>query len=120
VTFHLRTLGLVIVLCAVAIQTSLYFFSPTRRLTRQLRPDQPTYLRREAAMGLGYQIPAWEVEQAIGVLLAALDDPSPRVRESAAGGLAAHGIKAERAIPRLMALWWCPTLLAMACFQGFG
>ena len=57
---------------------------PTRRLTRQIQPDQPTYLRREAVGGLGH-VPFWEADQAIDVLDRALGDSSPRVRENRAG-----------------------------------
>ncbi|MHC5544750.1 HEAT repeat domain-containing protein, partial [Singulisphaera rosea] len=88
--FRLSTLVGVIALSAVAVWGGLYVFSPTRRIARQIRADQPTYLRREAVGGLGY-VPSWEADEAIGILIGALGDPSPRVRESAISGLGAHG-----------------------------
>lgn len=99
--FRLSSLAGLIVLCALASWSWLYFVSPTRRLARQIRADQPTYLRREAVGGLGY-VPSWEAEEAIGVLIGALGDPSPRVRENALGGLGAHGARARRAVPVIL------------------
>lgn len=101
---RLRTLLVLVGLSAVALGVGLHFWSPTRRLSRLLRPDQPAYVRREAASSLGYRIPPWEVEQAVGILIGALNDPSPRVREYAAAGLAEHKTRAERAVPKLVAL----------------
>ena len=76
--------------------------SPTRRLGRLLQADQPVFVRREAASSLGRDIPFWEVDQAVGMLLSALSDPSPRVREYVGVGLAELGPRAERAVPKLI------------------
>ena len=84
--FRLRGLCVLVALVALGMWGGLFFLSPTRRLTRQIQPDQPTYLRREAVGGLGY-VPFWEADQAIDILIEALGDPSPRVRENALGGL---------------------------------
>ena len=99
--FRLSTLAALVALCAVATWAGLFFLSPTKRLTRQIRADQPAYLRREAAGGLGY-VPSWEAEDAIVVLLGALGDPSPRVRENALSALGAHGARARRAVPAIL------------------
>ena len=99
---RLWKLCVLVALCALGIWGGLFFLSPTRRLTRQIQPDQPTYLRREAVGGLGY-VPFWEADQAIGVLIEALGDPSPRVRENALSGLGAHGVRARRAVPAILA-----------------
>lgn len=101
--FRLSTLAGMIALSAVVVWGGLYFLSPTRRIARQIRADQPTYLRREAVGGLGY-VPSWEAEEAIGILIGALGDPSPRVRENALSGLGAHGTRAKRAIPAILRL----------------
>ena len=53
-------------------------------------------------MGLGQGVPPWEVDRAISVLIRTLEDSSPRVRESAAAGLAGHGPDARAAIPHLL------------------
>ncbi|WP_406700165.1 HEAT repeat domain-containing protein [Singulisphaera sp. Ch08] len=100
----LRMLIVLVAFSAIAIWAGLFFLSPTRRFTRQLQAQQPAYLRREAAIGLGYGIPTWESGEAIGVLLGAINDPSPRVRVCVAAGLGAHGRRAESAIPSLLAL----------------
>jgi HEAT repeat protein len=99
--FRLSTLEGLIALCALAMWGGLFFLSPTRRLTRQVQAEQPTYLRREAAMGLGY-VPSWEADEAIDVLIGALNDPSARVRESALAGLGAHRARARRAVPAIL------------------
>jgi HEAT repeat protein len=99
--FRLSTLAGLIALCAVATWIGLYLLSPTRRLTRQLQAGQPTYLRREAVIGLR-DVPSWEAEEAIGVLIGSLNDPSPRVRESALSGLGAHGVHAGMALPAIL------------------
>jgi len=101
--FRLSTLGGLIALCAVATWSGLYFLSPTMRLARQIQANQPTYVRREAAVGLG-NVPSWEAEEALGVLIGALNDPSPQVRESALSGMGAHGARAGRAIPAILRL----------------
>jgi HEAT repeat protein len=95
-------MALLVALCAAATWAGMTFLSPTRRLARLLRPDQPAYLRREAAGGLGY-VPSWEAETAIDVLIATLADPSPRVREYALVGLWVHGVRARRAVPAMLA-----------------
>ena len=99
---RLRTLVILIAALAVALWAGLNIWSPTRRLGRRLQPDQPVYVRREAASSLGREIPFWETDQAVRLLLAALNDPSPRVREYAGVGLAELGPRAERAIPKLI------------------
>ncbi len=101
---RLRTLAILIAVLAVALWAGLNIWSPTRRLSRLLQPDQPVYIRREAASALGYEIPSWEVDQAVSILIGVLDDPSPRVREYAGGGLAQIGPRAARAIPKLITL----------------
>ncbi len=78
--------------------------APLNRLSAQLGPENPAYLRREAAIGLGYGIPPWDTERAVSTLIRTLDDPSPRVRESAAAGLIGHGTHARVAIPHLLKL----------------
>jgi len=98
----LRTLAVLIAVWAVALWAGLSIWSPTRRLGRLLRADQPVFVRREAASSLGRDIPYWEVDQAVNMLIDALHDPSPRVREYAGVGLAELGPRAERAIPQLI------------------
>jgi HEAT repeat protein len=93
-----------IAVVAVALWAGLSIWSPTRRLGRLLRADQPAYVRRDAAAELGYQVPAWEVEQAVSILIGVCDDPSPRVRDSAMAGLYHLGPKAERAVPKVLGL----------------
>jgi HEAT repeat protein len=99
--FRLSTLAILIALCSLLIWAGQYFFSPTKRIIRQIQADQPTYLRREAVGGLGY-VPAWEAAEAINALIGALKDPSPQVRENALSGLHAHGVRARRAIPEIL------------------
>jgi HEAT repeat protein len=101
---RLRTLVILIAALAVALWGGLSIWSPTRRLGRLLQSDQPVYVRREAASSLGRDIPPWETDQAVSLLLAALNDPSPRVREYAGVGLAELGPRAERAIPKLISV----------------
>lgn len=101
---HLRTLLALVALAALLLWAGAWVWSPLHRLSARLGPETPAYLRREAAFGLGYGIPPWETERAISVLIRTLGDPSPRVRESAAGGLAAHGADAVAAIPHLLKL----------------
>jgi HEAT repeat protein len=101
---RLRTLTILIAVLAVVLWAGLSIWSPTRRLGRLLTPDQPDFVRREAAASLGHGIPPWEVDQAVSLMIRSLDDPSPRVREGAAAGLYGLGPRAERAIPRLIVL----------------
>src|SRR4051812_14161397 len=72
--FRLTTLAALVALCAVITWAGLFFLSPTRGFIRQMRPDQPAYLRREAAISLGH-VPDWEADQAIDALIGALQDP---------------------------------------------
>jgi HEAT repeat protein len=102
--FRVRTLVLLVAMIAVGLWGALMWFSPTRRLGRLVRADQPAYIRREAASALGHEIPPWEVGQAVSILLSVCDDPEPRVREYAAAGLAQLGPRAEAAVPRLETL----------------
>jgi HEAT repeat protein len=102
IRFRLRTLIVLIAVLGVLLSAALAVWSPTRRLARLVRADQPEYVRREAASALGHQIPAWEVSQAVITLLEVCDDPSPRVREYAAVGLAQLEGSAERATPKLL------------------
>jgi HEAT repeat protein len=99
----LRTMTVLIAVAAVTLWAGLNIWSPTRRLGRLLRADQPAYVRREAASSLGRDIPSWEVDQAVRLLIDALDDPSPRVREYAGVGLSELGPRAERAVPKVIA-----------------
>jgi HEAT repeat protein len=101
---RLRTLAMLIAILAVSLWAGLIFWSPTRRLSRLLQADNPAYIRREAAAGIGFQVPPWEVEHALGILIDVCDDPSPRVRESAAVGLWQMGNRADRAAPKLVEL----------------
>jgi HEAT repeat protein len=101
---RLQTQLVLIALLAVALWAGLSIRSPTRRLGRLLRADQPAFIRLEAAAELGYKAPAWEVEQAVSILIGVCDDPSPRVRESALAGLYHLGPKAERAVPKAASL----------------
>lgn len=98
-----RTMTVLIAVLAVSFWAALNIWSPTRRLGRLLRADQPAYVRREAASSLGHEIPSWEVDRAVSLLIGALDDPSPRVREYAGVGLIQLGRRAERALPKLVA-----------------
>jgi hypothetical protein len=104
VRVRVRTLLALVAVVALALWAGLMIFSPTRRLGRLVRPDQPAYVRREAASDLGYQIPPWEVADAVSILIRVCDDPSPRVREYAALGLAQHESKAEAGVPKLLGL----------------
>jgi HEAT repeat protein len=108
---RLRSLIILVALLAVSMWAGLNIWSPTRRLGRLLRADQPVYIRRDAASALGHQIrlqrgfiPSWEIERAVSILIDACDDPSPRVREYAALGLAQLETRVDRAIPKLIAL----------------
>jgi len=101
---HVRTLAALVALCALLVWGAIALLDPTGRLVRQLGRDQPAYLRREAAVALGYNLPPWEIEPAISALIVALKDPSPRVRECAVTGLAAHGQRSLRAVPEMVAL----------------
>jgi HEAT repeat protein len=101
---RLRTLAALVAVLAVSLWAGLSIWSPTRRLGRLLMADQPVFVRREAAASLGREIPPWEVDQAVSLLIRALDDPSPRVREYAGVGLAELGPRAQRAIPKLIAV----------------
>ncbi|WP_406698010.1 HEAT repeat domain-containing protein [Singulisphaera sp. Ch08] len=101
---HLRTLLALVALNAVLLWAGAWVWSPLNRLSARLGPETPAYLRREAAIGLGYGIPPWETERAVSTLIRTLGDPSPRVRESAAAGLTGHGANARGAIPYLLKL----------------
>jgi HEAT repeat protein len=101
---RLRTLAIVVALVALALWAGISIWSPTRRLGRLLRADQPVYVRREAASSLGRAIPPWEVDQAISLLIGALGDPSPRVREYATVGLFELGPRAQLATSKLIAI----------------
>jgi HEAT repeat protein len=101
---RLRTLAALVAVLAVTLWAGLSIWSPTRRLGRLLMADQPVFVRREAASSLGREIPPWEVDQAVSLLIRALHDPSPRVREYAGVGLAELGPRAERAIPEVIAV----------------
>ncbi|QDV38367.1 HEAT repeat domain-containing protein [Tautonia plasticadhaerens] len=101
----LRSLMILVALVSLAVWGAMIIWSPTRRLAQRLRPDQPVYVRREAASTLGsHLIPAWEVDRAVEILIATLDDPSPRVREYAGVGLHQVGPRAGRATPHLFPL----------------
>jgi HEAT repeat protein len=99
---RLRSLLVLVALVALSLWAGSWIWSPLNRFSAQLRASEPDYVRREAAMGLGYGVPPWEVERAISVLIRTLEDPSPRVRESAGAGLAGHGADARAAIPHLL------------------
>jgi HEAT repeat protein len=99
--FKLRTLAILVALVALTLWAGLHIWSPTRRFGRLLRADQPVYVRREAASSLGRAIPPWEVDEALALLLGALDDPSPRVREYATVGLVELGPRARDAVSKL-------------------
>ena len=101
---RVRTLILLVALCGCGLGGWLAYWDSTGRLIRRLRADQPVYVRREAAASLGTGIPASKVEEAIAALIGALDDPSPRVRESATVGLWGHKTRAARAVPGLVEL----------------
>jgi HEAT repeat protein len=98
---RLRTLVILVALAALILWAGVSIWSPTRRLGRLLQADQPVYVRREAASSLGRAIPPWEVDQAIKLLMGALEDPSPRVREYAMVGLVELGPRAQPAISKL-------------------
>jgi HEAT repeat protein len=102
--FSLRTMAILIAAVAAILWTGLGLLSPTRRLGRLLRADQPVYVRREAASSLGRAIPPWEVDQAIRLLIGALEDPSPRVREYAMVGLFELGPRARQAVSKLISV----------------
>jgi HEAT repeat protein len=99
---RVRTLAILIAALAVTLWAGLNIWSPTRRLGHLLRPDQPVFVRREAASSLGRDIPSWEVDRAVSLLINALDDPSPRVREYAGVGLAELGPRAGQAASKLI------------------
>jgi HEAT repeat protein len=102
--FSLRTMAILIAAVAAILWTGLGLLSPTRRLGRLLRADQPVYVRREAASSLGRAIPPWEVDQAIRLLIGAIEDPSPRVREYAMVGLFELGPRARQAVSKLISV----------------
>jgi HEAT repeat protein len=99
---RLRTLLFLVALIAFSLWAGSWIWSPLSRFSAQLGAGKPEYARTEAAMGLGSGIPPWEVERAISVLVRTLADPSPRVRQYAAAGLAGHGANARAAIPHLL------------------
>jgi HEAT repeat protein len=99
---RLRTLTVLVALVALSLWVGLNLWSPTRRLGHRLRADQPVFIRREAASSLGRDIPFWEVDNAVGMLIGALDDPSPRVREYAGVGLSELGPRASKSIAKLI------------------
>ena len=101
---RVRTLILLVAVCAGGLGAWSAYWDSTGRLIRQLRADQPAYLRREAAATLGYNIPPSRVEEAISALILALRDPSPRVRECAVVGLDGHKRRARRAVPEVVKL----------------
>jgi HEAT repeat protein len=101
---RLRTLLALVALIALMLWAGAWIWSPLNRFSARLGPESPVHLRREAAIGLGYGIPPWETERAVSTLIRTLADPSPRVRESAAAGLAAHAADAGVAIPHLLKL----------------
>ena len=115
---RLRTLLALVALIAFLLWAGAWIWSPLNRFSAGLRQDLPDYLRREAAIGLGSGIPPWEVERAVSVLIRTLGDPSPRVRESAAAGLAGHGSDAKVAIPFLLKLVEDPDRGARASALG--
>ncbi len=87
---RLRTLAALVAVLTVSLWAGLSIWSPTRRLGRLLMADQPVFVRREAASSLGRAIPPREVDQAVSLLIRALDDPSPREREYAGVRPAMH------------------------------
>jgi HEAT repeat protein len=93
-----------VALLALTLWAGLSIWSPTRRLGQQLRADQPVYVRREAAASLGRAIPPWEIDEAMSLLMGALEDPSPRVRESAMVGFYELGTRARPAVSKLVRL----------------
>ncbi len=95
-------MGLV-ALAALGVWGGLWIYSPARRLEGMLDRSQPAYLRREAAASLGYAIPSWETDRAVGLLIRSLDDAEPRVREAAGAGLYGLGPRAEAATDALLA-----------------
>jgi HEAT repeat protein len=99
---RLRSLLILIALIALLLWAGSWIWSPLNRFSAKLEPERPDYVRREAAVGLGSGIPPWEVDRAVSVLIRTLGDPSPRVRESAAAGLAGLGADANAAIPHLL------------------
>jgi HEAT repeat protein len=104
IRLRVRTLLALVAIFALGLWGVLMTFSPTRRLGRLVRADQPAYVRREAAALLGHQIPPWEVDEAVRILIRVCDDPSPRVRESAAAGFWQLETKAEAGVPKLLEL----------------
>ena len=100
----IRGLAIAIAAVAVLLWAGLVFWSPTRRMAAQLRTDQPLYARKEAAASLGRGIPFWEVDRALDLLLNALDDPSPVVREYAGVSLSELGPRSRPAVPKLVGL----------------
>lgn len=109
---RLRSLVILVALLACLLGVGMRFLSPTRRLGRLLGPDQPAYVRRDAVGGLGQGIPAWEEDEAIRLLIGALEDPNPMVRLQAAAALHEHGRNAEPAVPKLIALLSGPDRMA--------
>ena len=67
--------------------------------------DAPLWGVPDSATG---DIPSWEVERAVRLLISALDDPSPRVREYAGVGLAELGPRAGQAASKLIAVLIAP------------
>ena len=102
--WRLRSMLALVALCAAMLWGWSTFLDPTGRLIRRLGADQPAYVRREAAIALGYDISPSRVDQAVSALILALKDPSPRVRESAIAGLFGHGGLASRFVPEVIPL----------------
>ncbi len=84
----LRMLIVLVASSAIAIWAGLFFLSPTRRFTRQLQAQQPAYLRREAAIGLGYGFPTlggWGSDRRPAQGDQRSQPPGPRMRCGRAG-----------------------------------
>jgi len=99
---RVRTLVILVALASLLLWAAVNWLSPTRRFGRLVQPDQPAYVRAESVGRLGEGIPAWEVDQAVNILIGSVEDSNPIVRQYAAAALAEHGHRAERAIPGLL------------------
>jgi HEAT repeat protein len=102
--FRFRTLLVVTACLAIGLWVWVACFSPVHRWHRTIRFDNESGARWEAAYrAINGQIPSLDRDEAVSAFCAALDDPSFRVRETAACALGRMGASgASVAVPQLV------------------
>src|SRR5215217_1864105 len=97
---RIRTLLVLVAGAAVFLAAWNEFRDPFRRWRRAVHSDNDSARRWEAVFeGVSGKVPGVDAGMAFNELLAALGDPSLRVRESACGGLGQLGAAGEPAVP---------------------